>query len=135
MSVFGFISSLAWPITVLLIILIFRSSLLKLIANVKTVKYKGLEVEVGDTLQVVTPMGGNESPLQQKPPVEDKDQPKIQKLSDAEIEQSRQRALKRLQEDTERNGEQRGELFQLANGRWAIAWRAEAKVTIVIKTS
>lgn len=54
----------------------------------------------------------------------------MERLSDKEIEQSRQRAEKRLQEDIERVGYQRGKLFQTKTGKWAIAWEESASVTV-----
>jgi hypothetical protein len=56
-------------------------------------------------------------------------------LSADEIEQSRQRSLQRLEEDTKKAGVQRGELFQNKDGSWSIAFSAVRQCKIGIKPS
>lgn len=58
---------------------------------------------------------------------------KVVGLSDDEIEQSRQEALKRLEEDTKFVGYQRGKLIQTESGKWAIFWKLELSDRIGIK--
>jgi len=108
-----------------------------LLANIKTVKRKDFEIEIGDKFLLYSPEENQaySIPLQPSQPAEEKREIAIKRLSDSEIEQSRQQALKRLEDDTERVGYQRGKLFQLDNGKWAIAWEAKATVKVGIKVS
>ena len=57
------------------------------------------------------------------------------RLSDEEIKQSRQRALKRIEEDTQKAGYQRGKLRQLDNGAYAVTWELEVSDRIKISDS
>jgi hypothetical protein len=127
MSTLDFFSSLAWPIVVLIVFLILRSPIINLLKRIKTVKWKDITFEIGDTVPVYSPEDNQtySLPLQPIQSIDIKQKPKVERLSDDEIEKSRQRAVQRLKEDTERVGYQRGKLFQLDNGKWAISWEIE----------
>ncbi|MCK4331447.1 MAG: hypothetical protein KAW81_02715 [Dehalococcoidia bacterium] len=55
------------------------------------------------------------------------------KLSKDEIEESRQQARQRLDEDTKKAGYQRGKLYHLADKSYGIAWEVNLSDGIVIK--
>ena len=125
----NFVGSISWPIIVLIIICIFKKPISERIANLKTLKGKGWMFEFfehDDKFKVK---------LQPPTPALKAQAAEISRLSDEEIEQSRQRAQKRLREDTKRVGYQRGRLFQLDSGKWAIAWDLEVSDGIILKDS
>ncbi len=133
-----FIGSISWPIIVLIIFWVFRSPISKLIATLKTLKWKDWTLEFGDKIPVYSPTDKafQEVVLQPPVPAVKAQVAEISKLSDEEIEQSRQRAQKRLDEDTKRVGYQRGKLFQVPDsGKWAIAWDLEVSDRVIIGES
>jgi hypothetical protein len=135
-TVLNFVASIFWPLVVLIIVLIFRMQISDFIARLKTVKWKDLVVDLWDTVPVISSKDNKIITAQLQPiePPQEK-QGIAPRLSDEEIEQSRQKALKRLQDDTAIVGYERGKLFQLANGGWAIAWTAIATIKVGVKAS
>lgn len=123
MDNFTFISdlvkSIVWPITILIIIFIFRLQLLKLIGNIKSLKWKdALELRIGDTLSVnkveVTPTTAELKFKTYAPEVV------IKPASATEV--SKEGAQARLDADTTKVGYVRGEIYQVKDGSWAIHW-------------
>jgi hypothetical protein len=119
------IKSLIWPLTLIFLLLFFSNQVRELIRRIHTWKSPWGEFQFfqfGDVINppaVITPPPGET--LETK------------KLSPEEMEASRKRAQARLDEDTKKNGVQRGKLFQLSNGAYAVAWEASATVHIGIK--
>jgi hypothetical protein len=132
------LNNLSWPIVVLAIVLIFKSEIKWLILHIKSWKGFGQEINV-DAADQVTPLlrgvkvGVELKPL--PPPSKKAPEAKVPKLPDEEIKQSRQRALKRIEEDTKKAGYQRGKLRQLDNGAYAVAWELEVSDGIKISDS
>jgi len=131
---FNYLGSLSWPIVVIIVVCIFREPLAKLIANLKSLKWKDFILEFGDRVPVFSPTDKKFHYVElQEPPTTKAAKIKVSRLSEDEIKQSEQRARERLEEDTKRVGYKRGRLFQLDNGKWAIAWEVEASATIGLK--
>lgn len=135
-TIFTFIGTLSWPLAVLIIVCILRWPISWLIMNIKKLGWKDLIIEFGDKANV--PVYFPEENKIRIVAVETelfptKAEVKITRLSDEEIEQSKQKAQKRLKEDTKRVGYQRGKLFQLDNGKWAISWDIQLSDRMVIK--
>jgi hypothetical protein len=129
------ISSLVWPITLFVILFLFRNQTKELIGRIIQIQYKELNFVFGDKVSVFSPIDNALHPIieptiKELPPSQ---KAEIPKLTPEEIEASKKRAQARLDEDTKKNGTQRGELFQLPDGRWAISWKAEATVRIGIR--
>jgi hypothetical protein len=138
MNVLDFLSSLLWPAVVLIIIFLFREQIAVLIDNIKKIKVAGYELEIGDTVQAYSPIDKvyYSIPLKPAPVAAEKvEAAKISKLSDEEVEKSRQTALKRLEDDIKLAGYQRGKLFQRDDGSWAIAWEEKITEKIGVKDS
>jgi len=135
------IGSLAWPVVVFVIIFIFRNQIKILLLHIKSASFLGFNFEFNDTVDVYSPVDKTMHTIKlEEPssPIKPEEAPsgkkvEIQKLDANEIEASRKRAQERLDEDTKRVGYKRGELFQLPNGGWAIAWKAEATFRVGIK--
>lgn len=138
-SFFTYLGTLSWPIIVLVIVCIFRLPISKLLANLKSAKWKDLILEFDDKVPVYSPEDNRFYSVILKSPLAPSSRGRgieaniFGLLSDEEIEQSKQKARKRLEEDTKRVGYERGKLFQLDNGKWAIAWEVEASATIGLK--
>jgi len=132
------LSNLSWPIVVLAIVLIFKSEIKWLILHIKLWKGFGQEITVGAADQVIARLPGDKVGVELKlllPPSKEAPEVKVPRLSDEEIEQSRQRALKRIEDDTKKAGYQRGKLRQLDNGAYAVAWELEVSDRIKISDS
>jgi len=132
-AIFGFCAALAWPATVLIIVCIFRRNISQLLANIENIRFPGGEVNLvpGDTVEAPTIA----SPVPQRKDVVIKVPtataeakafaPSIQttdKLSDEEIKLSKERAQRRLDEDTKKVGFRRGEISQNSDGLWIVHW-------------
>ena len=132
------LSNLSWPVVILAIVLIFKSEIKWLILHIKSWKGFGQELNV-DAADEITPLvRGVKSDVELKPlPPPSKKAPKarVTRLSDEEIEQSRQRALKRIEEDTQKAGYQRGKLRLLDNGGYAVSWELEVSDGIKLSDS
>jgi hypothetical protein len=127
-GLFSWLSSLSWPIFILIIFLLFKNPIAKLILNLKSAEIAGFKLEFGDTIPVYSTTDKATYEVELRPPLPPSAEviePKIARLSDEEIEQSRQNALKRLEDDTKKVGYQRGKLRQLENGGYAIAWEVQ----------
>jgi hypothetical protein len=134
------ITAIAWPVCILVLLiilaLIFKKPLTILIGRIRSVEGEGSKWRINmDVTQdtIVNPsMASPSKPVHQYIQVESITSgeavsvPNViagePKLSDEEIEKSKQKAQQRLDEDTARMGHQRGELYQLKNGSWGIAW-------------
>ena len=135
-GLFNWLSSLSWPIFILVIILIFKDPIAKRLANLKSAEFAGIKLEFGDTIPVYSTKDKASYEVELKPPSPPEAkvvEMKTARLSDEEIEQSRQRALKRLEDDTKKVGYQRGKLRTLENGGYAIAWEIEVSDGFKIK--
>ncbi len=125
------IDSLAWPVVVLFMVSIFRRPLTALIGRIKSLNWRDLNIDFNDTVQLLSPTGEPARVLKVEPPAAQKVEISA-RLSAQEIEGSRKTAQARLDEDTKKAGYQRGKLFQLPNGAYAIAWEVVAQVHIGI---
>ena len=136
-SIFNWLSSLSWPIFILIIVLLFKNPISRLLENIKTAEFAGIKLQFGDSVPVYSSTDKAIYEVELRPPSLPSDkitETKIPRLSDEEIEQSKQRALKRLEDDTRRVGYSRGKLRQLDNGSYAIAWEVQSSIKIGIKT-
>ncbi len=137
-SLFNYLGTLSWPIIVLIVACIFRQPIANLIARIKKIEVAGCKLEIGDTVNAYSPDDKAYYSIPLQPPsipTKKAAEVKISRLSDEEIEQSRQKALKRLEEDTKLVGYQRGKLFQTKNGKWAISWDLEVSDKVILKDS
>lgn len=127
------ISSFAWPVSLIVLVLIFKKELSVLIGSIKSIRSGPVEFQVGpgdvlDLSAAVPQTAPTHQYIQVKsiPSAEAFGTPTVMvgapKLSEEEIERSRQVAQRRLDEDTKRVGYQRGELFRRDDGVWAIRW-------------
>ena len=136
-TIFTYLGTLSWPIIALIVACIFRNPIVNLIARIKTAKWKDLVLEFGDKVPVYSPEDKKFHPVILKPEPVTTFKPSevklVSRLSEDEIEQSKQKAQKRLEEDTKRVGYQRGKLYQLDNGKWAISWDVEISDGIILK--
>ncbi len=136
-GLFNWLSSLSWPIFIFIIVWLFRHQIARLIANLKSASVFGVNVNFKDD-QVSFPLEDKtvkSFKLQPLPPTEKVPATKVQRLSDEQIEESKQKALKRLEEDTKRVGYKRGKLYQLENGKWGISWELQVSDGIIVKDS
>jgi hypothetical protein len=138
-TIFTFLGALLWPLVVIVAICIFKKPIAHLIRHIRKLEAPGCKLEIDDTVDVLNPKDKlyYSVPLQlpSVPTVKVIEEEKVTRLSDEEIEQSRQRALDRIKEDTERVGYQRGKPYQLPNGKWAVAWELELSAKIGITDS
>ena len=137
-SFFTYLGTLSWPIIVLAIVYIFRQPITKLLANLKTAKWKDMVLEFGDKIPVYSSKEkrmsvGVVEPIYMPPFTAKIDMGKIQRLPEKEIIKSLQRALKRIEEDTKQVGYKRGEPYQLENGKWAVTWDLKVSDGIILK--
>ena len=128
---FNWLSSLSWPGLVLIIVLLFKDHISSLLDNLKWLEIFGIKLGVGDTVRFHTTFDKETDVIGVRPPsaVEEK----VPRLSNDEIEQSKQRALKRIDEDTKKVGYQRGKLRLLENGGYAVAWDVQVSDRFKIK--
>lgn len=91
------IDSLAWPVVVLVIVLLFRVPLATLIGRIKELKVPGISLETHDVVRLPT---GNIIKSEPVPTARTEET----RLSDEEIEASRKIAQARLDEDTKKVG-------------------------------
>lgn len=145
------IIGISWPIVVLILgiifLIIFRIPIVNLLNRIRVAKGEGNKWEINFDLtidkfnknsfpQVLQPKGiesGEEFgettiSFQTTTPNEIK-----QILSEEEIEESRQKAQKRLDADTEKVGYIRGKLYQLKDGRYGIEWGINLSDIITIE--
>ncbi len=144
------IKLIAWPVCVLIIVIvlaiIFRKPIANKIGDVISVEGEGSKWKVRMNIdrdklakKVTVPSKPSPQIIQPKgiPSAEAFGRATIStekpKLSEDEIEQSRQRAQQRLDEDTKKAGHQRGKLYQLTNKSYGIAWEVNVSDVIVIK--
>ena len=135
-TIFTYLGTLSWPIIVLIIVCILRQPIASLITRIKKIEGAGWKFEIGDIVTAYSPddKAYYSIPLQPPPvPTKKVAEAKVTRLSDEEIEQSKQKALKRLEEDTQFVGYQRGKLIQTKSGKWAISWNLELSDNITIK--
>ena len=137
-TIFTYLATLSWPLIVLIIVCILRWPIASLISRIKKIEGAGWKFEIGDAVKAYSPedKAYYSVPLQLPPTpalkiVEAK--AISSRLSDKEIEESREKALKRLKEDTEIVGFPRGKLFQHDNGRWGIIWEVAISDNMTIK--
>ncbi len=137
-TIFAYLGTLSWPIIILIIICIFQQPIAKLISNLKTAKWKDLILEFGDMVKVYSPDKKKFSYGVVQPAPRQaigSGMAVLPIFSNEKIDPSYQRALDRIKEDTERVGYTRGKPYQLANGKWAVAWELELSAKIGIKDS
>lgn len=132
------LDNLSWPIIVLAIVLVFKHEIKWLILHIKSWKGFGQEINVDVADQVIARLRGDKVGVELKPlppPSKKAPEARVSRLSDVEIEQSRQRTLKRIEEDTKKAGYQRGKLRQLDNGAYAVTWELEVSDRIKLSDS
>lgn len=137
------LASLAWPAIILCIVLIFKRELKVIIPRIKKTPWFEFYDPDKDkldfsTIDSLNALAGKEVTIQAPtakatatalPPVAEI----TSRVSDAEIEQSKMNALRRLNQDTAKVGYQRGKLYQRENGRWGISWDVEVSDGIILK--
>jgi hypothetical protein len=122
------LSAWAWPFVVLVLALIFNVPLTALINRLKTLKIAGFELVLNDYVPASDPANPNMIYMVQLRRSLGKEAlvsetVKAPRLSDKQIEESRERAQHRLDADTKKVGFLRGELKQSTeDGSWSIAW-------------
>lgn len=123
------VSPLTWPIAILIIALVFRGDISLLIRKMKEANtpWGNFKFAVPE-LDVFIPR-----PYQPSPAGAKVEEIVVPKLSEIEIEENRQRALKRIEEDAKRVGYKRGTLRPLPNGAFGVNWEVEVSDGFKIK--
>lgn len=137
-AIFTYLGTLSWPIVVLIIVCVLRQPLANLISRIKKVEVAGWKFEIGDIVLAFSPKDKVYYSIPLELPAVPAMKPakaEVARLSDEEIEQSRQKALKRLEEDVKTVGYQRGKLIQTKTGKWAISWDLEVSDKVILKDS
>ena len=116
------LNNLPWPIVVLIIVLIFKRQIKWLIVHIKSWKAFGNELTIDKDDKVSVHPPGDKVGVELELPSPPSEKALGARLSNEEIEQSRQRALKRIEEDIKKAGYQRGKLRPLENGGYAVVW-------------
>jgi hypothetical protein len=144
------IIGLAWPIVVfiliLIFILIFKKPIGNMIDRIRVAKGEGKKWEINfdpitDKIvqkpfpQVIQPKGVEAKVLIGEPTISNEKPIAIENkptLSEKEIEESREKAQKRIDEDTEKVGYVRGKLYRLKDGRYGVAWDLSVSDTVIV---
>ena len=114
-TVLTFLGTLAWPTAIVIVVLIFRRQIEVLILHIKKGKLFGFEFEIGDKVQAYSPDDRKIYTIPLEKPAAEVES-KIHKVSSEVIAMSKERAERRLEEDTRLTGIKRGRLFQHEDG-------------------
>lgn len=138
--------NVAWPIVVLILgetfIFVFRKPIANLIGRTRSAEGEGgkwkvnFDPEVDSIVskplhQIIKPASISSEEKVYEPTIKSDES----RLSKEEIENSKRKAQKRLDEDTKKVGYQRGELYQLTDGSYGIKWSLNLSDKIIVSDS